>query len=179
MDTDTQIYLGIWTNWSRGSTVIGSTLTMTKASGNILIAFTAIFIPFVASRLWKMLCFTIHTCTSKKSAQDALYHQRQVLLRNSSSPHASLVFFLSLFWSWRRPHPKVFTRLLPLTILAVLFIISFTAEGGYSSQITSVAGDEVLIKGATAAYGITKFPRLATSILLRLPVITVMTGPTQ
>ncbi|KAK8859427.1 hypothetical protein PGQ11_010161 [Apiospora arundinis] len=144
MGTDAQVYLGVWTNWSRGS-VMGSTLTMTKASGNILIAFTAIFIPFVASRLWKMLCFTIHTCTSKRNTQDAIYHQRQAVLRNSSSPDASVISLFSLLWSWH--DPKVFARLLPLIILAFLFITGFTAAGGYSSQITSVAGDEVLIKG--------------------------------
>lgn len=147
MDSDGQIYLGIWTNWSRGSAIMGATLTTTRNSGNILIAFTAIFIPFVASRLWKMLCLAFHFCYSKRGAQDAIYHQRQVILRNSSSTDSGLVSLLFLTWAWRRPVSKTLARLSPIVIFAALFIVGFTIAGGYSSQITSVAGDEVLIKG--------------------------------
>ncbi|KAK8078524.1 hypothetical protein PG996_004694 [Apiospora saccharicola] len=147
MDTDDQIYLGIWTNWSRGSAIMGATLTTTQKSGNILIAFTAIFVPFVASRLWKMLCFAFHTCTSKQGAQDAIYHQRQVVLRNSPSPDSGLLSLLHLAWTWRRLHVKALLRLLPLLVFAILFIVGFTVAGGYSSQITSAMGDEVLING--------------------------------
>ncbi|KAK7920029.1 hypothetical protein PG985_008051 [Apiospora marii] len=147
MDTDDRVYLGVWTNWSRGSAVMGATLTTTQKSGNILIAFTAIFVPFVASRLWKMLCFAFHTCTSKKGAQDAIYHQRQVVLRNSPSPDSGLFSLLLLAWTWRKLHVKAILRLLPLLVFAILFIVGFTVAGGYSSQITSAMGDEVLIKG--------------------------------
>lgn len=147
MDTNDQIYLGIWTNWSRGSATMGATLTTTQSSGNIIIAFTAIFIPFVASRLWKMLCFAFHSCVSKRGAQDAIYHQRQVVLRNSSSPDSSLFSLLLLMWAWRGLNLKKVVRLLPLLIFAILFIVGFTLAGGYSSQISSVTGNEVLIKG--------------------------------
>ncbi|KAK8135053.1 hypothetical protein PG984_007065 [Apiospora sp. TS-2023a] len=147
MDPENQIYLGVWTNWSRGSAVMGATLTMTQSSGNILIAFTAIFIPFVASRFWKMLCFAFHTCTSKKGAQDAIYHQRQVVLRNSSSPDSGLISLLYLVWAWRGSQAKAIVRLLPLLVFATLFIVGFTVAGGYSSQITSAMGNEVLING--------------------------------
>ncbi|KAK8005991.1 hypothetical protein PG991_012288 [Apiospora marii] len=147
MDTDGQIYLGIWTNWSWGSAVMGATFTTTKSSGNILIAFTATFIPFVASRLWKILCFTFHACHSKRGPQDAIYHQRQVILRNSSSPDSGLFSLLFLMWAWRRLQSKASMQLFPLLIFAVLFLVGFTLAGGYSSQISSAVGDEVLLTG--------------------------------
>lgn len=150
-DADDQVYLGVWTNWSRGSATMGATLTMTKNSGNILIAFTAIFVPFVASRLWKMLCFAFHNCASKRGAQDAIYHQRQVILRNSTSPDSSLLSLLALVWAWRRLQSNALGRLFPLLLFAFLFIVGFTIAGGYSSQITSAAGDEVLINGNNCA----------------------------
>ncbi|KAK6851590.1 hypothetical protein PG995_011715 [Apiospora arundinis] len=120
---------------------------MTKSSGNILIAFTAIFIPFVGSRLWKMLCFAFHSCSSKRGAQTAIYHQRQVVLRNSPSADSGLVSLLFLVWARRGSFPKTLLHLSPLLIFAILFIVGFTLAGGYSSQITSATGDEVLLKG--------------------------------
>lgn len=147
MDADGHVYLGVWTNWSRGSAIMGATLTTTQSNGNALIAFTAVFIPFVASRLWKMLCFAIHTCRSRRGGQDAIYHQRQVVLRNSSSPDSGLFSLLQLLWAWRRSSAKTLVHVLPLLILALLFIVAFTLAGGYSSRITSVAGNEVLLKG--------------------------------
>jgi hypothetical protein len=53
------IYLGTWTNWSRGQ-VMGATLTTTRQYGNLLIAFTAFFVGFVASRFWKMAWLVMH-----------------------------------------------------------------------------------------------------------------------
>ncbi|KAK8093473.1 hypothetical protein PG997_000158 [Apiospora hydei] len=147
MDTDGQVYLGVWTNWSRGSAIMGATLTTTQSTGNILIAFTATFIPFVASRLWKMFCFAVHTCSSKRGSQGTIYHQRQVVLRNSSSADSGAFSLLALLWTWRRLPAKSLSRLLPLLIFAILFIVGFTVAGGYSSQITSTMGDEVLLKG--------------------------------
>ncbi|KAK8086032.1 cytochrome p450 protein [Apiospora phragmitis] len=126
---------------------MGATLTTTQSSGNILIAFTATFIPSVASRLWKMLCFAFHTCSSKRGAQGTIYHQRQVVLGNSSSADAGTFSLLVLLWVWRRLQAKTLVRLLPLLIFGILFIVGFTLTGGYSSQISSVAGDEVLING--------------------------------
>jgi len=66
MDTDSalvnnNVYIGTWTNWSRGS-VLGATLTLTRSNGNLLIAFTAVFVAFISARFWKIACFAIHRC---------------------------------------------------------------------------------------------------------------------
>lgn len=56
--TQYPVYLGTWTNWSRGR-VMGATLTTTRQYGNLFIAFTAFFVGFVASRFWKMAWLVI------------------------------------------------------------------------------------------------------------------------
>ncbi|KAK8017269.1 hypothetical protein PG991_008345 [Apiospora marii] len=113
MDSDGQVYLGAWTNWSRGR-VMGATLTMTREQGNFLIAFTAFFIPFVVSRLWKSFAMLFHQCYSTSDPRDAVHHQRQVLLRSSSSPETSLMSFARMIWIWqgtaKRPWLRVFPR---------------------------------------------------------------------
>jgi hypothetical protein len=37
------VYLGVWTNWSRGP-VFGSTLTLDRTNASLLIAFVAFFV---------------------------------------------------------------------------------------------------------------------------------------
>ncbi|KAK6860388.1 hypothetical protein PG995_004024 [Apiospora arundinis] len=144
MDNGTQVYLGAWTNWSRG-TVMGATLTLTREQGNLLIAFTALFIPFVASRFWRIFAIIFHQCYSTSDLRDAIHHQRQVMLRNSTSPESGLMSIARLMWAWRNKSPRAWSRILPLAIFAFLSICAFTVAGGFSSQI-SMAG-EVLLRG--------------------------------
>lgn len=79
------VYVGTWTNWSRGQ-VLGATLTLPRQEADLLIAFTAFFIAFVATRVWRLMCFAIHRSCSNKAAQNVLYHQHQVRLDKSQGP---------------------------------------------------------------------------------------------
>jgi len=152
MDSDDQVYLGTWTNWSRGS-VMGATLTMTREQGNFLIAFTALFIPFVASRFWKTFAILFHQCYSTSDPRDALHHQRQVLLRGSSSPELGLISFTRLIWTWKGVAKRPWRRVLPVALFLFLSISIFTVAGGFSSKISSA--DEVLLRGDTCEVGFT------------------------
>lgn len=145
MDTDAQIYLGSWTNWSRGSAVKGATLTVTRGQGNLLIALTALFIPFVASRFWRIFAILFHQCYSTPEKRDAIHHQRQVVLRNSSSPESAIMTFARVMWAWRREARHSWPRLLPVALFSILSIGGFTAAGGFSAQIST--SDEVLLNG--------------------------------
>lgn len=139
------IYTGIWTNWSRGA-ILGLTLTTTKHYGNLLIAFMALFIGFVASRLWKISCLALHRCYSTAEKRSPIHHQRQVILRNSRTAESALFDILCLLWAWRKSQFSRIASLIPLTIFTFCYITAFTAAGGFSSNISSSIGDEVLIK---------------------------------
>lgn len=143
---DENIYTGIWTNWSRG-TVLGPTLTTTKQYGNLLIAFTALFVAFVGSRLWRISCLVLHRCYSTAEDRGVIHHQRQVILRNSRSAESALFEILSLLWTWRKSQIRRISCLIPLIILSAIYVAAFTAAGGFSSNISSSIGDEVLING--------------------------------
>lgn len=146
MDTEGKVYLGAWTNWSRGSTVMGATLTLTRQHGNFLIAFTALFVPFVASRFWKISAIIFHQYYSKlDTPRDAIHHQRQVVLRNSTSPESGLMSFVHLLWAWHSTDQRLWQRLLPAVLLSFLSICAFTVGGGLSSQIATTG--EVLLNG--------------------------------
>ncbi|KAI1370586.1 hypothetical protein F4677DRAFT_465069 [Hypoxylon crocopeplum] len=138
------IHLGIWINWSRGQ-VMGATLTLRRRDADLLIAFTAFFISFVASRGWRIACFAFHRVYSTSTPSDTIYHQRQAILRNSTSPENGLCMLLWLFWANRHQHRKA-ARSLPTAAIAAVVVAAFTVAGGFSSRISTAIGDEVLIE---------------------------------
>ncbi|KAI0813452.1 hypothetical protein GGR55DRAFT_703439 [Xylaria sp. FL0064] len=137
------VYLGVWTNWSRGQ-VLGLTLTLRRQEANLLVAFTAFFIAFIATRFWRVLCFAFHRLYATAASQNAIYHQRQAILRNSSTPEDGVKQLVQLIWT-NRDRSDRFAPLL-MAIIALFCIISFTAAGGLSSQISTAIGTEVLIR---------------------------------
>ncbi|OTA62231.1 hypothetical protein K449DRAFT_433887 [Hypoxylon sp. EC38] len=151
MDDQDNVYQGIWTNWSRGSATMGATLTTTRQKGDLLIAFTALFVPYVISRLWRIFCLASHQLYSTPSSRDTIHHQRQVILRNSSSADSGLASLLLVLLAWRHSPWKHFGRIFPVAFFAICFIIATTIAGGYSSQISTAVGNEVLLKGEHCA----------------------------
>ncbi|KAK4162931.1 hypothetical protein QBC43DRAFT_214124, partial [Cladorrhinum sp. PSN259] len=146
------IYTGIWVNWSRGP-IMGSTLTLTRDRGNLLIAFTAFFVAFISTRLWRVLCFAFHRYYSTPQARDGLYHQRQALLRNSSSPDWGLWSLGQLGWAWRHvAETRSLLRILPAAFAAALCTVGFAVAGGFSSQISTGISDEVLVDGKNCGW---------------------------
>lgn len=71
------VYLGAWTNWSRGR-ILGATLTLESRYGLLLLSFTAAFVGLVASRFWRIMTLMLHRIYSTPEPRDALHHQRQV-----------------------------------------------------------------------------------------------------
>lgn len=100
------IYLGAWTNWSRGR-ILGATLTLTIPDGNLVVTFAAFFFTLVATGFWKIACICAHWYYSTAAPRDALYHQRQVILRNSYTPQSGLWRILQLAWGFRREYRRI------------------------------------------------------------------------
>ncbi|KAM7196688.1 hypothetical protein V8F33_006028 [Rhypophila sp. PSN 637] len=143
------VYLGHWINWSRGP-ILGSTLTMTRTNGNLLIAFLAFFVAIVAARFWRIVCLLVHFRLSSDQPCDALYHQRQAVLRNASNPEEGFWTFLDLILAWRKSSRRPFLRLVPPLLLAATCMVIFTVAGGFSSMVQLSAddvGSEVLLTG--------------------------------
>ncbi|KAK4167710.1 hypothetical protein QBC43DRAFT_362527 [Cladorrhinum sp. PSN259] len=145
-----RVRLGIWTNWSNGG-VFGSTLTLSRENGNLLIAFTAFFVSLVATRLWRICCLALHHIYSTLNPQDGVYHQRQAIIRNSASPSAAIFTLSQLYVAWRKPARHIFLRTLPAILFATVCLCAFALATGFSSQISSAITNDVLIDGANCA----------------------------
>ncbi|KAI0517479.1 hypothetical protein F5B22DRAFT_603142 [Xylaria bambusicola] len=143
------VHVGTWINWSRGR-VFGATLTVNRRDADLLIAFTSFFIAYVSTRTWRILCFILHRVYSTPGPQDSVYHQRQAILRNSSSPESAIQLLFLLFQS-NYLKLRCF-RPLPAAAVAAVCIIVFTTAGGLSSQVSTAIGTQVLLEGTRCGY---------------------------
>jgi hypothetical protein len=153
MDSDDGVYLGVWTNWSRGY-VFGATLTLTRFKATLVIAFTSFFVGFVGTRFWRIICLLLHRYYSKPryEFQDALHHQRQLILRNSESAESSFFSIIRLSHAWRNLADKRLARTLPTMILSAFTFAGFVIAGGFSSLLSTGIGTEVLIEGSNCGF---------------------------
>ncbi|CZR60573.1 uncharacterized protein PAC_10469 [Phialocephala subalpina] len=141
MSTDASVYVGFWTNWSKGS-IEGSTLTLTNRNGAVLIAALAIFIQLSGGRSWTIICFIFHQFRATRQARDGLYHQQQATLRNSNSDVNAMWQFTKLGWAWRSHSVRSTRRSAILALAALFHLLLFAAAGILASHITTV-GNQV------------------------------------
>ena len=151
LDGNNGVYIGAWTNWSYGS-VRGATITLTSRNGALLIAFLAFYVGLAGSSFWRIACFSIHQILSTDRSADGLYHQRQAILRNSATDVVGLWNFLQTNWFWRRNAVSPFRRMLPLVAFSILHIAVFGIAGILSSQVSTAAGNEVLVSGSNCGH---------------------------
>ncbi|KAI1737540.1 hypothetical protein F4680DRAFT_428027 [Xylaria scruposa] len=143
------VHMGLWTNWSRGQ-ILGATITLKRQDADLLIAFTALFITYVATRTWRIVCFGFHRSYSTINARDAVYHQCQAILRNSSTPENGLLQLLRVIganWGSSRVLRPLF-----LAVAALICIAGFTTAGGFSSLVSISVGSEILIRSTNCGF---------------------------
>lgn len=123
-----QVYTGLWTNRLYGS-VYGSTLTLNREKGGLMIAFLAIYVSATGKSFWKITRLCLHYILSSTSFPDGIYHQRQVILRNtkSASDAATELSHASFTWRNRAQHP--YRRLVPISMLALGISVGFMVAG--------------------------------------------------
>ena len=111
---DDSVYTGAWINWSRGR-IAGATITMSHQNGQLLTAFLALFVTTTGTSFFRLICFALHSILSSKAPQDAIYHQRQAILRNSTTGVNALWNFIQVAWAWRNQKCKsLISRLMPM-----------------------------------------------------------------
>ncbi|KAL8780906.1 MAG: hypothetical protein Q9213_006246, partial [Squamulea squamosa] len=151
LPTGSEIHTGFWINWSRGA-VLGSTITLSQRNGSLLTAFLGIFVTSAGTACWRILSFLIHQHRAKQELEDAIHHQQQVILRNSSTPDAAAWQMAQLIWAWRNIADKPILRNLPFITLAVCNMLLFAIAGVFSAEVTKAAGNATLIRSATCGY---------------------------
>ncbi|KAM7189076.1 hypothetical protein V8F20_010284 [Naviculisporaceae sp. PSN 640] len=147
------VYLGVWTNWSRGP-VMGMTLTITRSNANLLIAFVAFYVAFVGRRFWRIFCFACHSIVSSRSGRprEGTYHQHQLVMRNAETATSGVVALIQVLWAWRTTKGRPVGLLVITLALATLCSVTSIVASGFSSRLSSLPGDEVLIRGRRCGF---------------------------
>lgn len=148
--TDIPVYLGVWTNWSKGK-IAGATLTLTHRDGALLTAFLAIFITFAGTSFWQLASFVLHQSLSSDDLKDGLYHQIQAVLRNSGNG-SCIIRLLRILWVWRRKANRPFRRVSPIIVATALSSVIFAVASIFSARISSEMGNEALISGPSCGW---------------------------
>ncbi|KAJ9628419.1 hypothetical protein H2204_009256 [Knufia peltigerae] len=140
-----KVHTGLWTDWTHGRAQ-GLTLTVTTSQGAYLIAFLAIFVRLAGSHLWDLLCYAWFHARQTTGPRDGLYHQQQALLRNNLSDNRAIWQFSAAGYAWRNKVPGSIRRTIPFLFTALIYFLSFSAAGIFSSNVASVQST-VLISG--------------------------------
>lgn len=132
---------------------MGATLTLSRTDGNYVLTFTSLFITFVSACFWNIVRLVMHRYYSTSAPRDALHHQEQAVLRNSPSAFDSFQALCELAWAWRHSAngKRCFLRLVPGILTAAFVVIAFGIASGFSSQISSGIGNQVLLDGTACS----------------------------
>ena len=139
------VYRGVWVNWSRGP-IFGWTLSLTTTEAQMLAAFLAVFVTATGTQAWKIVSFILHQLRAAQIPGDGRHQQAQVILRNTGSALGASWEFLNLGWPWRKTASSAFPRVLLLALIAVLHATCWGLAGVFSSRVSQVPGDEVLVR---------------------------------
>lgn len=122
------VYIGLWMNRSYGP-LKGATLTLTRQTGGLLIAFLALFVAATGRSFWKIVRYAIHVAVATDLSSDGVYHQRQAILRNNHLPIDAAWDLFRVRWAWRSKGRRLDARLSTITFLALLVAATFAISG--------------------------------------------------
>lgn len=145
MSIDPQlVYVGLWTDYTRGS-VLGAVITVPTSVSAVLIASLAIFVQIVGVCLWYLVRFALHQTRVTNQAVHPSTRQIQAILRNDDSATSTAVKLMKLTWRWRgRALPVGATS--ALAVAAVTFAAAVAVAGVLSSTTISSNGINVLLR---------------------------------
>ncbi|KAF2438610.1 hypothetical protein P171DRAFT_491268 [Karstenula rhodostoma CBS 690.94] len=140
------VYTGFWINRTL-DTPYGATLTLSRQSEGFLIAFLTVYVGFVGTSVWMIARFCLHFAFSARLRPDGIYHQRQVLLKNSKTAPEALQDAFYLLWAWRKRSKGGFWRVFPVVVGAATIASATAFASIFSSRVTEKGSNEVMLLG--------------------------------
>lgn len=146
----TEIYTGRWTNRSYGS-VYGDTYTLSPREGAYLTAGVATFVTIVIAQLWKIVLYTLFYLRNSSKRKDGLFHQRQVVFRNSNSPASVLWLSILQAQAWHGKVKSAILRCTPWILITLVYIFGAATASVFSPRMVDAAGPERLLQNHTCS----------------------------
>ncbi|CAM1507698.1 Fc.00g045460.m01.CDS01 [Cosmosporella sp. VM-42] len=160
------IHRGGWTNWN-GDFTTGGEITVTKSAADLLNIFIGIFFVFMESGLWSLICFALFLYrrwlnletvgdppTDRVRGRDAIWHQKQAILRNAGDDFSVGLSYFELWCAYGWSKSAVIWRTWPTILAALLSFTSFLVALPFviSYLLLDSQGNEVLIQSPNCGW---------------------------
>ena len=136
-----QVYLNRpWMNHSTNA-FSGWTITVTAATGAIIVSALAILVTIAGESMWSIVAFSLHQHRATKATQTGLFRQIQVILRNSSTSLSDAYEIVKTGRAWhkQRTIDKALLKACAIALWPAVLFISFTAAGIFVAKVTTPA----------------------------------------
>lgn len=148
-DAAANIFEGVWTDWSKGST-LGLTWTLPPTQAILLTNALAVFVTLSGIQFWAIIRYTLYQLSASTPPEMLTphLHKRRVILRNATSDLATARLMLNLAWSSRRSSGRRSLSSYSIGLLAIIYALLFMTAGIFSNKAISAgstqAGSRVL-----------------------------------
>lgn len=138
-DPAAYVYQGIWTNWTRGSSTWGLTLTLHPDNAVLVTSSLAVFVTLAGSQLWTIVRFTLHQTGSRPQPVPSTpnHTKQQVILRNAPTDLSTARLMAYIAWFSRGKQGKVSPRAICISVFALVHAILFMVAGTFSNLAIS------------------------------------------
>ncbi|KAI0195548.1 hypothetical protein EV127DRAFT_477269 [Xylaria flabelliformis] len=140
------VYVGWWTNWSKGNSILGATITLPSSSASLLISFLAVFLSITASHLWRLTAYVIHYYRHDvdQIKSRALRRQQQVVFKSNMTAISTALLLSKMMWV-NRSKPTAFKdSCLPILISTACATLGIALSLISSKIISTSSSLEVL-----------------------------------
>ncbi|KAE9375047.1 hypothetical protein N431DRAFT_455753 [Stipitochalara longipes BDJ] len=144
---------GFWVDHSHNP-VLGARLTLTVEDGGYLITGLTQLVALAGGAAWVIAAFAMHQYRTKPGPKDALFLQKQVILRNNTSAPADIWQFLTMGYAWKRHMPKSRQRTCLILLIPLFIWCGFIAAGVFVTKLTTPGYEvnNVLLKSGTCGF---------------------------
>lgn len=135
LDRATKVYVGFWTDWSKGS-IWGLTWTLSPLQSTILTNSLALFVSVWGVQLWTIVRYILHQLGASERPELSTPHlkKQQVILRNAGSDLATAWLMLNLACTSRRSTGTPSRRSYTIGLFAIVYAVLFLGAGIFSNK---------------------------------------------
>jgi hypothetical protein len=138
-------YIGFWHDHTH-NLISGLTLTLPVRHSNFLLATLTLAVTISSTCFWIIAAFILHQRLVRRHGRyvDAVDLQHQVILRNSTSPLASLWDLIKVHLAWRYGSARrTWRRAFPLILFTFCLWSIFSIASIFVSEVASKSYDDI------------------------------------
>ncbi|KAI0441135.1 hypothetical protein F4803DRAFT_563304 [Xylaria telfairii] len=141
------VYVGWWTNWSKGNSITGATITIPSSSASLLVAFLAVFLSLTASHLWRLTAYVIYCWRHDADQIESrpLRRQQQVVFKSDMSAVSAALLLGEMMWINRSKPAALRDSYLPILLSITCAALGITLSLISSKIISTSPSTEFLL----------------------------------